>query len=48
MACDYLTAEFKLTNEDIDAAYKRYEEVGLDFFNGLTLSHSIYHAELKE
>ncbi|MDH5612966.1 MAG: hypothetical protein OEY66_10975 [Gammaproteobacteria bacterium] len=48
VACDYLTAEFKLTNEDIDAAYSRYEEVGLDFFNGFVLSHSIYHAELKD
>ena len=48
VACDYLTAEFKLTNEDIDAAYSRYEDVGLDFFNGFVLSHSIYHAEVKD
>lgn len=48
VACDYLTAEFKLTNEDIDSAYIRYEDVGLDFFNGFVLSHAIYHAELKD
>ncbi len=47
VACDYLTADFQLTNKDIDSAYKRYGDAGLNFFNGFVLSHSVYHAELK-
>ncbi|MDH5572046.1 MAG: hypothetical protein OEY89_09790 [Gammaproteobacteria bacterium] len=47
IACDYLTADFKMTENEIDLAYKNFNDSGLSFFSGFMLPHAIYHAELK-
>ena len=47
IASDYLGAEYKLTNKEIDFAHNHFEDFGLDKLSGYVLSHSIYHAESK-
>ncbi len=47
IASDYLGAEYKLTNKEIDSAHEHFEGYGLDMLSGYVLSHSIYHAESK-
>lgn len=43
--CDYTSAEFILTDEDIDAAYLGLSDSGMVLFNDLLLPQCLYHAE---
>ena len=47
ICCDFLTADFQITNEEIDSAYDGFRDAGLNFFNGFILPQALYHAELK-
>ena len=47
VTCDYMTADFKLSNDEIDTAHDCYRDAGLSFFNCYILSSSLHHAELK-